>query len=90
MQEFADRFITFSETNVSFDASEIVTSVLLGKSLLLMEGLAGGALMDAKEYPARSVGEPRTARCFVVLMTDLWKRWCPIWLCCAAASGTPT
>ena len=58
MQEFADRFITFSETNVSFDASEIVTSVLLGKSLLLMEGLAGGALMDAKEYPARSVGEP--------------------------------
>ena len=58
MQEFADRFITFSETNVSFDASEIVTSVLLGKSLLLMEGLVGGALMDAKEYPARSVGEP--------------------------------
>ena len=58
MQAFADRFITFTETNVSFDPEDIVTSVLLGKTLLLVEGLPGAALMDAKEYPARSVGEP--------------------------------
>ena len=58
MQDFADRFISFSETNVSFDAADIVTSVLLGKTLLLVEGLQGAALMDAKDYPGRSVGEP--------------------------------
>ena len=58
MQDFADRFITFSETNVAFDVEEIVTSVLLGKTLLLMEGLSGGALMDAKDYPSRGVNEP--------------------------------
>ncbi|MDO4314526.1 MAG: spore germination protein [Oscillospiraceae bacterium] len=58
MQDFADRFITFSETNVSFDVDDIVTSVLLGKTLLLAEDLAGGALMDCKDYPGRSVGEP--------------------------------
>ena len=58
MQGFIDRFITFSETNVSFDREKIVTNVLLGKTLLLVEGLSGAALMDAKEYPARSVGEP--------------------------------
>lgn len=58
MQAFADRFITFSETNVSFDVDDIVTSVLLGKTLLLAEGLSGGALMDCKDYPGRSVGEP--------------------------------
>ena len=58
MQDFADRFITFSETDVSFDTEDIVTSVLLGKTLLLMEGLAGGALMDAKDYPSRGVQEP--------------------------------
>ena len=58
MQAFIDRFITFSETNVSFDREKIVTDVLLGKTLLLVEGLPGAALMDAKEYPARSVGEP--------------------------------
>ena len=58
MQGFIDRFITFSETNISFDRNGIVTNVLLGKTLLLVEGLSGAALMDAKEYPARSVGEP--------------------------------
>ncbi len=58
MQAFADRFISFSETNVSFDRRAIATDVLLGKTLLLMEGLQGGALMDAKDYPGRSVQEP--------------------------------
>ena len=58
MQDFANRFITFSETGVAEDCEEIVTSVLLGKTLLIIEGLSGAALMDAKEYPARSVGEP--------------------------------
>lgn len=58
MQDFADRFITFSETSVTFDRQEIVTSVLMGKTLLVMEGMQGAALMDAKDYPGRSVGEP--------------------------------
>ena len=58
MQDFADRYITFSETNVTDDVETITTSVLLGKTLLLMDGLAGGALMDAKDYPSRNVSEP--------------------------------
>lgn len=58
MQDFLDRYITFSESNVSFDVSDAVTSVFLGKSLLAVEGLAGVALMDAKGYPSRSVHEP--------------------------------
>ena len=58
MQAFIDRFVTFMEANASADREDIVTSVLLGKTLLLVEGLSGAALMDAKEYPARSVGEP--------------------------------
>jgi len=58
MQDFADRFITFTETRVSFDTEDIVTSVLLGQSLVLVEGLSGAALIDCKEYPSRSVGEP--------------------------------
>lgn len=58
MQDFADRYVTFSETNVTQDVETIVTSVLLGKTLLLTEGLMGGALMDAKTFPTRSVEEP--------------------------------
>ena len=58
MQDFLDRYITFSESNATFDISDAVTSVFLGKSLLAVEGLAGVALMDAKGYPSRSVHEP--------------------------------
>ena len=58
MQAFADRFISFSETMVTFDRDTIVTSVLLGQTLLLVEGLRGAALIDCKNYPSRSVGEP--------------------------------
>lgn len=58
MQQFADRYVTFMEVTVSYDRDDIVTSVLMGKSLLVMEGLSGAALIDAKEYPSRSVGEP--------------------------------
>ena len=58
MQSFADRFITFSETRISFDTDDMVTSVLLGQTLLLMDGVKGGALIDCKSYPSRSVGEP--------------------------------
>ena len=90
MQQFADRYVTFMEVNVSYDRDDIVTSVLMGKSLLVMEGLSGAALIDAKEYPSRSVESHRTARSSGALTTDSLRRWCPTWPCCAAASGIPT
>ena len=62
MQAFLDRFITFSEADISTDPADIVTSVLLGKTLLLVEGLSGAALIDAKEYPGRGVEEPATGK----------------------------
>ena len=58
MQVFIDGFVTFSEVNVSMDYEDIITSVLLGKTLLLMENVVGAALIDAKKYPARNVEEP--------------------------------
>ena len=58
MQTFIDRFVTFMEANASTKCEDIVTSVLLGKTLLLMEGVRGAALIDCKEYPGRSVEEP--------------------------------
>lgn len=58
MQDFIDRFVTFLEVKVSTDVEDIVTSVLLGKTLLLVDGAQGAALIDAKEYPGRGVEEP--------------------------------
>lgn len=62
MQSFVDRFVSFSEVSVSWDLQGIVTSVLLGKTLLLVEGLGGGALIDVKNYPGRGVNEPMDGR----------------------------
>ena len=58
MQEFLDRFVSFTECAAEEDKEKIITAVLLGKSCFLMEGVRGAALIDAKEYPARSVAEP--------------------------------
>ena len=58
MDVFIRRFISFSEVGASENVEDIATSVLLGKSLLLVEGIRGGALIDAKDYPTRSVDEP--------------------------------
>jgi len=58
MQAFIDRYITFSETSVCHDPREAVLSVLAGKTALLVEGLSGIALIDAKEFPGRGVQEP--------------------------------
>lgn len=90
MQEFLDRFITFSESNVTFDVSDAVTSVFLGKSLLIMEGLSGAALMGRQGYPSRAWTSRRMERCSGAVMMALWRRWFPIWRCCADASGTRT
>ena len=58
MQSFLDRCVTFVEVSASTDREDIVTSVLLGKTLLLVEGIQGAGLIDAKDYPGRSVDEP--------------------------------
>ena len=39
MQDFADRFISFSEVDVGAAADDLITAVFAGKSLLLGEGL---------------------------------------------------
>ena len=85
MQAFVDRFVTFLEADVGTDPEEITTNVLLGKTLLLVEGIQGAALIDAKEYPGRS---RRTARCCGERTMASSRPWSPIWLCCAAGSGT--
>ena len=54
MQQFADRYVTFMEVNVSYDRDDIVTSVLMGKSLLVMEGLSGDSC--GVRFPVQSGG----------------------------------
>ena len=58
MDQFASHFATYGETGTENQIEPIVTSVLLGKCVLLIEGMDRALLFDAKAYPARGVTEP--------------------------------
>lgn len=62
MQQFIDRCVTFCEVDAERRVENAVTGVFLGKTLLLIEGYADCALIDAKSYPARGVEEPSSGK----------------------------
>ena len=62
MQQFIDHYVTFSEVNAETDLKSAVTSVFLGKTLLLIDGYDACALIDAKQFPARGVEEPASGK----------------------------
>ncbi len=51
MDDFASRFGTYGETGTEQDLDTIVTSILLGKCALLLEGMERAMLFDAKATP---------------------------------------
>ena len=57
-QTFADRFIPYVEVDLSDRLDKIATAILSGTIGLLVEGYPQVILIDARTYPARSVGEP--------------------------------
>ena len=62
MQDFIAHYVTFSEVNAEKDVEKAITSVFLGKLLLLVEGYDACALIDAKSFPVRSVEEPSSGK----------------------------
>ena len=58
MDQFASHFGTYGETVTENQMEPIVTSLLLGKCVLLIEGMDRALLFDAKAYPTRGVQEP--------------------------------
>ena len=62
LQAFSDRYVSAADTKVETDRSKAVTAVLSGKTLLVLEGYAGGILVDAKSYPGREVAEPDSSK----------------------------
>ncbi len=57
-QAVADKFVPYVETDVQADEETIVTAVLSGSLAFLVEGLKEVIMIDARTYPARSLGEP--------------------------------
>ena len=57
-RSFADRFVSYIETDICADVSKIITFVLWGSLCIIVEGFEEAIIIDARNYPARSVGEP--------------------------------
>ena len=55
---FARRFMPNAEVSLSADQLELVTRVLAGMAVLVIEGFSEALVMDVREYPSRSVEEP--------------------------------
>lgn len=58
MKELADRCISFCEVNCESELSKILEGAFLGKTVLVLDGFSQCVLIDAKQYPSRSVEEP--------------------------------
>ena len=61
-QEFVDGYVSACEASAETERMKAVTAVFAGKTLLLIDGIDGGILMDAKHFPVRSVEEPDSSR----------------------------
>lgn len=55
---FARLFLPNAEVSLSTNQSEIITRILAGMAVLLVDGFTEAMILDVREYPTRSVEEP--------------------------------
>ena len=59
---FLAAYVTVPDAAAVTEVHDMVMGVFAGKTLLVIDGYDGGVLLDAKEYPTRSVQEPDTSK----------------------------
>ena len=59
---FLASYVTVPDAAAVTEVHDMVMGVFAGKTLLVIDGYDGGVLLDAKEYPTRSVQEPDTSK----------------------------
>ena len=59
---FLASYVTVPDAAAVTEVHDMVMGVFAGKTLLVIDGYDGGILLDAKEYPTRSVQEPDTSK----------------------------
>lgn len=61
-EDFVNRFITYTEVDIYTDADEVITQLLAGKSVFIVDGFEGALVLDLRDYPARNTEEPEKER----------------------------
>ncbi len=56
--DFAQHFVTYVEVGLENDVDKIISQYLAGPAILMIDGFSDAIMIDAREYPVRSVGEP--------------------------------
>lgn len=62
MYAFAKRFMPYVEADTEIEVEKAVTGVLSGQTLILIDGMLGGLMVDARTYPMRSIDQPEKDR----------------------------
>lgn len=62
LQMLADQLVSYVETDISKDFQQMITAVLSGSVLLIVEGYEKGIVIDARTYPTRGMQEPEDDR----------------------------
>ncbi len=59
MEHFSHIKMPYVEVDYSYEVKDMVTAVLSGPALLLIDGIAGGLIIDTRTYPVRGIEEPQ-------------------------------
>ncbi len=62
MTEFSKSHMPYTEADASDDIETIVTSLLSGPAVLLIDGIGDALLIDSRTYPLRGIEEPQKDR----------------------------
>lgn len=62
LQALANQLVSYVETDLSNGFQQMITAVLSGSVLLMIEGYEKGILIDARTYPTRGMEEPEDDR----------------------------
>lgn len=60
--DIMDTLVPYVEVEVVEDINKIMTAILSGTVALVVEGISGAILIDARTYPTRSMSEPEDDR----------------------------
>lgn len=60
--DFCRRYVSACDAAAESDRDAAVMGVFAGKTLAIIDGFGGGVVLDAKQFPTRSVEEPDTSR----------------------------
>ncbi len=62
LEDFVQKFITYTEVDLYQKTDDVITQLLGGKSVFVIDGFDGAIILDLRDYPARGVTEPEKER----------------------------